>query len=92
MCFLSQVVSTDTLAVGSSRAIDSHAPVAKDQTEQIASFSLLPAIISVGRCVAEKSRFDRSHGLSGLALRGIVSYLAGRADCFRVPCGSVVPS
>ena len=86
-----QVVSTDTLAVGSSRAIDSLAPVAKDKRDQITSFSTLASSQLLGRCVAERSRFDRFQ-LSGLALWGTISYLASRADCFRVPRGCVVPS
>ena len=57
--FLLQVVSTDTLAVGSSRAIDSLAPVAKDEGDQITSFSTLASSQLLGRCVAERSRFDR---------------------------------
>ena len=88
---LLQVVSTDTLAVGSFRAIDSLAPVAKDKRDQITSFSTLASSQLLGRCVAERSRFDRFQ-LSGLALWGTISYLASRADCFRVPRGCVVPS
>ena len=49
----------DTLAVGSSRAIDSLAPVAKDKRDQITSFSTLAFSQLLGRCVAERSRFDR---------------------------------
>lgn len=57
--FLLQVVSTDTLAVGFSSAIDSLAPVAKDKRDQITSFSTLASSQLLGRCVAERSRFDR---------------------------------
>jgi len=56
---LLQVVSTDTLAVGSFCAIDSLAPVAKDKRDQITSFSILASSQLLGRCVAERSRFDR---------------------------------
>ena len=54
-----QVVSTDTLAVGFSRGIDSLAPVAKDKRDQITSFSTLASSQQLGRCVTERSRFDR---------------------------------
>ena len=57
--FLLQVVSTDTLAVGSSRAIDSLAPVAKHKRDQITSFSTLASSQQLGRYVTERSRFDR---------------------------------